>query len=846
MRGSLFYLDFKSDATGQKEISEPIGFDASEFSLKQEDKRMGRDVLFAGGNAKLEFSRLKHPNVFNILQRYFETFGFESDVDLIIDFEGSGNLIIIGNLDFSTAENNVLELFKCDVILDSKQAIIKRRNEIKTDLFSSLSVDKEPIVPCAAQRILMKSVPTIQKSSWKYGLQSPKSFGLPPESSFNFSNAVQEYGIHNTLSYIQGAGNSNDFRYVFAVDSLRDVKIRFSNVDVESTSSSITTLVVRVGTHITDDAVEYVIDTVDFGSFQTQYALDIPTIDRGEYIWIYFRVNTPFNSYVFTSMDISIQVTSIAYNTVNTGIRLIDAIKYNISSISGLDVVFPMAESGGRLYNQFLFNGNILRARTDVPFYMTFKMIQEWFPELNLDYEILSDGTVFIGGYPDFYPNNEIATLTKTQFSDYNKTFNERHKINEVTYEYKNYRSQKESDTENGNDEVHGEAQFSVLNKQVENEKEISVGFYRSALLIEDNRRKAMTVPASTATQDDDKVAILDVYPASSLGISNIPFNETSMLQHFYDPDENQLTLRNDDGFSFELLGIVAGTTFVITPSPFQPNQGNYTVESVTRNQILLSPNVGANPSTPNNGIRYTNYTYNVSVASISGINWSDEGFSLIDNLNGEDNYYNLRFTLKRNLLYGYSDYLATCNMYHKNTSIDTTFYKSNTECFTVYEGDSVREGDSFIPLNPRLVPYLHELTFLVDFGEYKEIETKMRSSDRGFIRCFDARGQVLKVYPKEMKFQQSFERLGELKVIGEEKLQPQLISITDYNLEYILINGEYIVQHVIYEVKNDYFYIKDQNGLLLYNGVFYDRISINGAIANSKNQLIQWLNLLT
>lgn len=876
MRGSLFYLDFKSDATGQKEISEPIGFDASEFSLKQEDKRMGRDVLFAGGNAKLEFSRLKHANVFNILQRYFETFGFESDVDLIIDFEGTGNLIIIGNLDFSTADNNVLELFKCDVILDSKQAIIKRRNEIKTDLFSNISVDLEEIPPVPVYNVLLKSVPTYQKSKWNVP-QTGSFTGsniLAPTApdffyAFNWLNAVQEYGIRNTQSFIQGFKlltdttdpntiKISDFKYITAEDNLPVVNIDFSSLTATfSRNNPSTSYNVKAYYLISTD------EDFDYNAKIQIYSQNNPessninnsiqvSLLRGQsfYFWYELRLANPIGTGLVevyqTAGTITANAKEQSYNTVNPAVRLYDAVRYVIKSISGLNIEFPMAEPGGLLYDQFIFNGNLLRGITSSPFYMTFKMIQEWFPELNLDYEIQDDGSVFIGGYSDFYANNEISVLTKTQFSDYNKNFNERHKINEVSYEYKNYRSQKESDTENGNDEVHGEAQFSILNKQVENQKEISVGFYRSALLIEDNRRKSMSTPESTATQDDDKVAIMDIYPSSALSISNISFNETSLLQHFYDPELNQLTLRNDGSFSFILLGIQIGTIFTITASPAQQNQGNYTVESFTRNQILLSPNAGAFPSSGNDGIRNTNYTYNIPVSSLIGINWSNEGFSLIENISASDNYYNLRFTLKRNLIAGYSDYLATCNIFHKETSINNTFYKNNPECITVYEGDTVEEGASFLPSNPTLSPYVHDLTFLVDFGQYKEIESKMRSSNRGFIRCFDARGHVLKVYPKEMKFQQSFERLGELKVIGEEKLQPQLISITDYNLDYILINGEYIVQHVIYEVKNDYFYIKDQNGLLLYNGVFYDRISVNGAIANSKNQLIQWLNLLT
>lgn len=878
MKGSIFYLNFKTDGTGYIKISEPVGMDASEFSLKQDDKRLGRDVLFAGGNAKLEFSRLKHPEAFNIIQRYFEMYGFESDVDLIIDFGGTGNMIIIGNLDFATAENNVLELFKCDVILDSKQAIIKRRNEIKTDLFSSLTLDNDPITPVLSSKIFLKAIPFNKKSSWNVGQTGSFTASnlLQPTApnffyAFNYLNRVIDSEISITQSFIQGfklltntdSPNTiklSDYKYVTAENNFPSVNVSFENIMATFVRNNpATTFNVKAYYLISsDESFNYnnkvlLINQNNPASININNSFQASLL-RGQsiYFWIELRLDSSLGDNVTMSVtqpsgDIKINVIEKSYDTVIRGIRLIDAIRYNLASISGLNVSFPMAESGGYLYNQFIFNGNLLRAIQTVPFYLTFKMIQEWFPELNLDYEIESNGTVFIGSYEDFYPNREIAVLTKTQFSNYNKTFNEKFKVNELSFAYKNYRSQKEADTENGNDEVHGEAQFAILNEKVENQKEISVGFYRSALLIEDNRRKAMSTPKSTATQDDDKIAVIDVYPSELIEETLIQRNENSFLQHSYDTVTGKLILRNDGSFNFELLGIVvdAFVPFIITAP--QPNHGTYFVDQVSSNYLVLTPDFNPNnpASAANDGQRFTNYTYNIPVSTLAGMNWSNEGFSLIENITASDNYYNLRFTLKRNMVAGYSDYLATCNLYNQD-EIKNTFYKNNPNCVTVYEGDSVREGDSINPKNPILSPYIHDLTFLTDFGTYKDIENKMRSSQRGFIRCFDARGNVLKVYPKEMKFQQSFEVLGELSVIGEEKLQPQLINIGDVNPDFITINDEYMVTRVIYEEKNDYFYIKDQNGLLLYNGVFFDRISINGAIAESKAELIEWLNLLT
>jgi len=237
MRGTKFYLNFKNDSTGRKAISEPVGFDSADFAIIQEDDRLGRDVQFAGGNGKFSFSRMKHSNVWDDLQRYYAIFGFESDIDLEIDYMGLGNIIIIGSLDFFKSTNNTFDIITCDVILGQDQMQIKRNIEAKNDLFSSLDIDGNIIFPVESKNILLKSKPLVQLSSFKQNSShTAQTGGIGGVTTrfYNFANMVVNDGIDDTLSFIQGFGNREDFAYVEALDTLTNVTLKISNLNLVS------------------------------------------------------------------------------------------------------------------------------------------------------------------------------------------------------------------------------------------------------------------------------------------------------------------------------------------------------------------------------------------------------------------------------------------------------------------------------------------------------------------------------------------------------------------------------------------------------------------------------------
>ena len=124
-----FFLNFKNDNTGRVEISEPVKFDSANFVIEQDKKRYGRDVFYGNEEVSLEFYKGIYENglthEFERLIQYYNDFGFESEVEFIVQLDNID--FVVGILDFELAETDQIEYFKTKVIQNTKQAIVKRR-----------------------------------------------------------------------------------------------------------------------------------------------------------------------------------------------------------------------------------------------------------------------------------------------------------------------------------------------------------------------------------------------------------------------------------------------------------------------------------------------------------------------------------------------------------------------------------------------------------------------------------------------------------------------------------------------------------------------------------------------
>lgn len=869
MAGERFKLNFITNGEGIVNIQEPFGFDAADFTLKQESKRYGRDVFFAGGESEFKFT-INRDHYFDTLIYYYETFGWEAEVQLIIEIDGFDN--IIGDFDFFTAKTDLIEEFSCKVVQSKKQALIKKRRDVKIDLFSSVDLDDNEVTPITTENLLVKAKPIKQSSRWETTevfestTTADSSLGTDTEYyAFNPINLI-EYNINDSYQFFDKqigydfASSINNalseaFKLLTAQDNLKDITVNISELDfmlepyIFGSGNGYVdfSFVLKYGTTWATATQEVFFSGVnqeneDYTN-NSNFSVNIPSLNRGDSIWLYFfykirqsassggsfRVDTTINS-----MTVEATATATSYNTIAPSVRLYDACYQTVKKISQMDISFPFAEPNGEMYNQRLVNGNFLRNILNKPFYLSMKDIEEWLPEINGDYEVGIDETVYFGLYADYYRNHESGYFDTVKFDDYEKMFNDRYAINQLKYKYNKFQSQKENEVENTYDVVHGESEWLLGNVFVENKKEVNVGFVRDAFLIAELQKKALTSSEDTATQDDDTIFIIDTIESTE----DYVFTETDFLQHIYDTTNNRLELNNTGNFSFLLIGITAGEQFRILGG--DTNAGTYTVYEVTNRKLTLT---GGTPSVNNNGERNTQFEYIVTKENAPFKTWGNEGFDIIDGIINTEDYANLKYSIKRNIVRFYNQYLATSNLFAKKV-IKNTFYKNNPNAILSYGGLATVEGESFTPNNPLLSPYKHSVTVVTDFATYKTLENDIRTN-KGYVRIWDRTDFILKLYPMEMTFVNSGD-LGELTIIGEEKYETSLINISYNELGYLTINDYYRTAKIKYKVQGEKFYIFDETNRLLYKPAIWTKITVNQANATSKEQLIEWLTLIS
>lgn len=916
MARSIFYLNFKSrpDLGRIRFIAEPVGFDSADFAIIQDDGRMGVDTLFAGGTGKFQFSKMAHPEIFEPLQNTIETQGFEGVVDLEIDYNSLGSIIVIGNLDLFTSDNNTYGLIKTDVILGQEFSKIKKNIEANVNVFSSLDIMRNSIIPVQKKKILIPPLPLYQVSSWESTTNTVQAIAnvqrnvinpsqiLVTRVGANNGSIVKNYGINDTLSFFAlttalnnqngGIPNLETFTYLEFRENASKLKIKITEINglskqnvIQSnipgasqilTGNGKVAIEVRVGFDL-ETATVYTLWSKNHNytrplipatgdsqqtAFPPELTFELPFVERNKRVWIYINPSASatmsdgsgtLSRYatigLLTSWKIQATVTLTSYATVNDGLRLIDVVKYVAKSAGLANVSFPRAEQGGYLYDQFFFDGNLLRNLIDKPFNVTWKYITECFPEQHLDYEIQNDGSIFIGNDEDFIANKEMYVCEKMVFEGYSDNFNPEFGLNLYEFKFDNYQSQKENDTENTYDEVHGELQYKSPNENVTGTKEVNVAYSRSPFVLEALRIKAFRTATTTASSDDDKKILLDVYPKSRINQSEFMFTETDLLRHNFDTATQKLILTfatTENGTSnWSLLGIKAGYNFRITIN--QINQGSFIVFEVGTNSITLTP-IGSGYSSSNDGVRITNFQYFIKTADIEGVGWTNQDFTQIEGVLNAESFLNLRFTTTRNTLNNWQHHLATANQYQVNKPYNNTLYKNNPNLITTIYGVTVKEGQNFIPKNPLLSPKIVTVQFLIEFDKYYELMQKVRSYDRGYIRAFDAYLKPIKLYVKNMKFRQSASTLGTVTLVGKKKYDISILDInTNQSNDFIsLNNGEYLVKKLIYDIKDNYFYIKDQNGKLMYDRLAYNNISFNGSLPSNQSQLINWLNPIT
>jgi hypothetical protein len=861
MEDFTFYLNFKNDTTGLIEITEPVKFDGASFTVEQDKSRYGRDISYGNEEVSLEFYDGIFDNgltmgLFQLLD-YYKIYGFESEVEFILKKNGVN--FTVGLLDFQMAKTDLLTYFECKVIQENNRAIINRRKEINVDVFSDKDLDLNTITPLTTENILLKAKPVLQVSEWK----SIGSETFPIDSTdpteiwclFNLAQTNVSYGIENSLGWLSNKiytatiSDAEKFGLIYAQNKLNNIKVT-ATIDM--------TYVVTQGVFPDFGFMALYLcwgDTFDPSNTSTtrhllyndtwgasvektvllnetfEYTID--EVNQGGKVWLFWAGI----GYVDCNIDVThrnfvikVDAVSTSIDSIVKGVRYIDLFKQNIKSISGLTLDAPKFDVDGEFYEQFAFNGKLIRQYVDKPFYVNFKDLTEGLQELNADYQI-NQNNVFIGQYNDFYNNVDLGGFLQAPDTEFNTNFNDRYSINAFNYSYKTYEQNR--DESNTIDSIHTDAQFLLPNKLVENVKKVEVNYIRDPFSIESSRRQGINTKESTSLDNDDKVFLIDVFPLPS-GSTN-GFGLRLLMRINSGRLEILNNTLNGEGtpFDWTLLGFVVGSDFDIIAGE---NIGSYTVYSLEREKIVLTP-IGFTPSFEGDGFIKTEFPLN----NVSYVNRTSQGFTEILNLSSGDNYSNLRYSIKRNMKY-WSSYLKTASKYKPNGIIQNTFFKNNGLLSTKYESETVAtvEGGNInvTDLSDAILsPMFYKTKVVAEFETVKTLLDNL-ATQKGFIRVVDTNNRVLKIHPTKLDYEWVTNLLT---IEGEQRNESDFVTIDTIGTELININevgyDSIILKRNWFKIDGFFVTLYDFNSVPLINPTRIEKVKVNGvAYTNAVN----------
>lgn len=854
MEDLTFFLNFKNDSSGEIQITEVVKFDGASFTAEQDKDRYGRDISFGNEEVSLVFydglydttaNPLQLPSgsiVYNLtmgldfLLDYYKRFGFESEVEFIIKKDDV--VFTVGILDFQLARTDQLTFFECKIIQENNRSIINRRKDTNIDVFSSKDLDDNDILPLSTESILLKAKPLIQVSNW--GQQTTRRYtNVNTETCFNPFQQVNKYGIEDTLSFLEPytSDPKEETALVRASTLLTNITIDVHIKYVILATGGAMHFEIQSGPALGPVNNNPFSESLPVtGGITHEYnktiVLENP-ISPGEVFTAYLR---HFNTINIDVIECSVNVvaTSIGIDSVIKGVRYVDLFKQSIKSINGMTLDSPRFDVGGEFYDQFAFNGKLIRQFTDQAFYVKFKDLMEGIAEVNADYQI-NDNSVFMGLYEDFYVNTEIGAFLQVPFDDFETGFNDRYAIINLNYKYETF--EQDRDEANTIDGVHTNSQYLLPNKFVENQKNISVNHIRDPFAIESARRQGVVAKEDTSLDNDDKVFVVDVVPLEPG--TNGQFANFLAVQNI----DGNVNILNSDGennaiFQWHLLGFRVGDFIQIS------NDGGsyltYSVVNITPTVITVS---GA--SIPD-GTHTLKFIY--PFTDVSFVNRTNEGFDLIENLQIPDNFANLKYTIRRNLFH-WEQYLHTACRYRPNSIIKNTYFKNNGEAITQFEGGAIYTEKEDINVEDLrkgiLEPIIYKTKVVADFDTVKTFLDDLKEI-RGFIRISDTNGRMIKIHPTTINYMWS---TGVLEIDGESRIESEFVEVNKIGSELVEINevgyDVDIVFPVSYKTIGEKIQLIDVKGVALINLTHFSKIKVNGIIFDDISELCQALSEL-
>jgi hypothetical protein len=193
-------------------------------------------------------------------------------------------------------------------------------------------------------------------------------------------------------------------------------------------------------------------------------------------------------------------------------------------------------------------------------------------------------------------------------------------------------------------------------------------------------------------------------------------------------------------------------------------------------------------------------------------------------------------YSLKRNML-RWGSYLATC-MDYAQTTITNSYFKSNgsftsqlsTEVTPITENGSIQ----YLELNePILNARLPKVQLVAEFNDVVNYMENY-NTDKGFIRCYDMQGNVIKGYVQSSDYNPF---TNQFNVTLEQKKESQILYV-NITSESLTINGINYGLNNWYEFKNDFIKFYDENSIPITNFYKYNLVNLNGVIYPSAVEL--------
>lgn len=879
------FLRFVSlDMPDLYQISEPIGFDSAEFVVKQNDNRFSRDITYMADDKKTftfykqSFEKGNVEQVQNIegytsyyldqgVDWIFETnrrFGFEGKIEYILQKEGVD--FVVGILSMALPDTDNATYYSCNIIQDDIIAAYAKHEDTTINVFSDKNVLNETITPVETFNFLRKSVPIFQTSKWI--MQEPLTHDALLVYS-NFSQSIEKSEIKDTLTFFENYPDvnafelaRNNFIIIRAKNTINNIKIK---IDLDAT---------------------YVYKALGGGDncwlrfwivgFVEPYTIGDPTIVNDLLYSKYFSGNTDqseilpseltyevanlpkdYSLALFVEMDFNRAVTGDsdhrpyaefrkfdttvtgAYTSLNTvvkGVRYVDMMKQASKFIRNIPINAPKFDIGGQFYDQVCYNRALVSQNTTIPFNTNFKEILGSVVEVCADYEVKAD-EIFVGQYDDYYTNEEIGVFNVIPSIDYKEPWNERFKLNIFKFGYKTFEQNR--DSVNTIEDVHTDSEWIVPNELVQNKKEISLDLVRSGFSQQAAVDLEIQKPTTSDT-NDNKVYIQDIIPLPEDSFNEfgakllirIVSGNVQILNRDSEQDSNDVVI------NWTVLGFNIGDPFYITSGV---NIGSYEVVDITPTTLTLEPLLFTPTTTGDHYISMKWYYIDILWQTRT-----NEGFDIVNGVTSPQYFPNLLYTIRRNMV-NWESYLNTACSFARGKQIRNSYFKNDVPLETQFDGGIVYLENAPIDvdsLQPRILsPKIIELEVVSDFEDILNLLNTYKT-ERGFVRCYDLNGKVVKGYFKELS--QSW-KTNSLKLKLEEKYEEENLKI-DFVDGVLLVNDVYYELSGInnwYKIYGNFFVAFDKNSIAICNKYRYDNVVLNGVKYNSIDELLSVLLIL-